>query len=86
MTGSVLLRDVTEDDLPTFFTHQLDPDATYMAGFPSRDRDAFIAQVTTHPLFAYVVKHNAGSRRVLEKCGFQTIGEEGQALILKLDV
>jgi RimJ/RimL family protein N-acetyltransferase len=41
--SDVLLRDVTEDDLPILFEHQIDPDATRMAAFPSRDREAFIA-------------------------------------------
>ncbi len=45
-TIDVLLRDVTEDDLPIFFEHQLDPDATHMAAFPARDRDAFMAHWT----------------------------------------
>ena len=36
-----LLRDVVESDLPTFFEHQQDPEATAMADFPARDRDAF---------------------------------------------
>lgn len=43
MTSDVLLRDVAEDDLPIFFEHQLDPDATRMAAFPARDREAFTA-------------------------------------------
>jgi RimJ/RimL family protein N-acetyltransferase len=43
MTGDVSLRDVHEGDLPIFFEHQLDPDATRMAAFPSRDRDTFMA-------------------------------------------
>ncbi len=38
----VTLRAVTETDLPIFFEHQLDPEATRMAAFPSRDRDAFM--------------------------------------------
>jgi RimJ/RimL family protein N-acetyltransferase len=42
MIEDVQLRDVIEDDLPIFFQQQLDPDATYMAAFPSRDRDAFM--------------------------------------------
>lgn len=42
MTDDVLLRDVIEDDLPILFEHQLDPEATRMAAFPSRDRDAFM--------------------------------------------
>jgi RimJ/RimL family protein N-acetyltransferase len=41
MTVDVVLRDVTEDDLPILFEHQLDPEATAMAAFPSRDRQAF---------------------------------------------
>ena len=43
MTTRVRLRDVVEDDLPIFYAHQLDPDATRMAAFPSRPRDAFMA-------------------------------------------
>ena len=30
-------------DLPVFFEHQLDPEATHMAGFPSSDRESFMA-------------------------------------------
>jgi RimJ/RimL family protein N-acetyltransferase len=139
MTNSIQLRDVTEDDLPIFFEHQLDPDATEMAAFPARDRDAFMAHwakimtndsvilktvlfnehvagnivsfvqsmqsdkrevgywigkeywgngtatralaafldhVKIRPLYAHVAKHNIGSRRVLEKCGFTIVGED----------
>ena len=36
-----LLRDVVESDLPVFFEHQQDPEATAMADFPARDREAF---------------------------------------------
>lgn len=39
----VTLREVIESDLPVFFEHQLDPDATRMAAFPARDREAFTA-------------------------------------------
>ena len=45
-TGEVRLRDVTDDDLPTFFDQQLDPDANHMAAFTSKDpsdEDAFTA-------------------------------------------
>ena len=145
MTNNIFLRDVIESDLPIFFEQQLDPDATQMAAFPSRDRDAFMAHwakimadqsnimktivfdgqvagnilswegsgewevgywigkeywgrgiatkalllllglVKTRPLYAHVAKHNVGSRRVLEKCGFKVIGEEPEEFILKLD-
>src|SRR5690349_1004544 len=43
MNNPVSLRAVTEDDLPILFAHQLDPDATRMADFPSRDNEAFMA-------------------------------------------
>jgi RimJ/RimL family protein N-acetyltransferase len=54
MTIDVQLRDVTADDLPIFFEQQLDPEATRLAAFPARDRDAFMAHWTTKVL------HNAG--------------------------
>ena len=40
---TVALREVIQEDLPMFFEHQLDAEATRMAAFPSRDRDAFMA-------------------------------------------
>jgi RimJ/RimL family protein N-acetyltransferase len=154
MTGAVLLRDVKASDLPILFEQQLDPEATAMAAFPSRDREAFdthwakimadekvilktvlfdgqvagsivswemlserkigywfgkefwgksiatralaeyLGIVEARPLYAHVAKHNIGSRRVLEKCGFKVIGEDtytnpaGEAVeefILKLE-
>jgi RimJ/RimL family protein N-acetyltransferase len=139
LTSEALLRDVTEADLPIFFDHQRDPEATRMAAFPSRDRQAFMAHwakiladatvitrailvdgqvagnvvsweqfgkqevgywigkhywgqgvatralsaflglVSVRPLYAYVAKHNIGSIRVLEKCGFTIVGEDREA-------
>src|SRR2546430_17623901 len=46
MTAAVLLRDVTEDDLPILFAQQSDPVAARMAAFTARDRDAFWAHWT----------------------------------------
>jgi RimJ/RimL family protein N-acetyltransferase len=130
------LRDVVPEDLPVFFEHQRDPEATRMATFPARDWDAFVehwqknvlgdasvckktiveqgavagnimswhqngkrlvgywlgkahwsrgvataalleflAHDRTRPLFAYVAVDNLASIRVLEKCGFQYVGE-----------
>lgn len=37
------LRDVSNDDLPIFYEHQLDPNATRMAAFPARDWDTHMA-------------------------------------------
>jgi RimJ/RimL family protein N-acetyltransferase len=136
MPDNIQLRDVIETDLPTFYEQQLDPEATEMADFPARTRDAFMAHWTkimadpsvqvqtilfngevagnivcfeqlgerevgywlgkeywgkgiatlaleeflkaieTRPLYAHVAKHNIGSRRVLEKCGFRVAGED----------
>ena len=128
--GEVRLRAVQDADLPILFEQQLDPVATQMAAFPSRDHQAFmahwarvradptnilltilydgqvagnlgcweqdgarvvgywlgrpywgrgiatralaafLAQMPTRPVVAYVVRHNVASQRVLEKCGF----------------
>jgi RimJ/RimL family protein N-acetyltransferase len=49
MTAKIVLRDVAEADLPTFFAQQLDPGANHMAGFTAKDpadRDAFTAKWT----------------------------------------
>ena len=37
---------------------------------------ALLREVAERPLYAYVVQSNVGSIRVLEKCGFTTIGSE----------
>lgn len=39
----VALREVRDADLPILYEHQLDPEATSMAAFPSRDWEAFTA-------------------------------------------
>lgn len=132
----VVLRNVTDEDLPIFFEHQRDAIALQMAAFPPRERDAFLAHWRTNvlhpgnltrtivagglvagyvgsweqdgkrlvaywigrehwgrgiatqalsefldiepvrPLHAWVAVHNAGSIRVLEKCGFRTASQE----------
>ena len=136
MANAITLRNVTESDLPILFKQQLDPEATAMAAFPSRNRESFMAHwakimadetvilktilfngqiagsivswdmlderevgywlgkeywgkgiatqaleeyvriVKTRPLMAHVARHNVGSRRVLEKCGFTVVGED----------
>jgi RimJ/RimL family protein N-acetyltransferase len=43
---TLLIRDVTQADLPTFFEHQKDPEAARMAAFQPRARDAFMAHWT----------------------------------------
>jgi RimJ/RimL family protein N-acetyltransferase len=46
----VLLRNVTDEDLPIFFEHQRDAAALRMAAFPSRERDAFLTHWRTNVL------------------------------------
>ena len=46
MIADVLLRAVNEADLPIFYAHQLDPLAAQMAGFTSRDWEAFLPHWT----------------------------------------
>ena len=139
-TVGVIIREVTESDLPIFFEHQRDPEANRMAAFAARDRDAFMAhwtkimadescvnrtvvvdgtvagnvgsweqsglrligywigrefwgrgvatralsafvdEVTTRPLYAYVATTNVASIRVLEKCGFTTSAKDTASL------
>lgn len=43
LSSDIVLRDVTTDDLPIFFEHQLDPDANQIAAFPAMGRDAFMS-------------------------------------------
>lgn len=43
MTSIIQLRNVIESDLPLLYEQQLDPEATAMAAFPSRDRESFMA-------------------------------------------
>lgn len=43
VTANVRLRDVQQSDLLIFYEFQLDPKATQMAAFPSRDYETFMA-------------------------------------------
>jgi len=48
-----------------------------------------VREVEIRPLFAHVAKHNIGSRRVLEKCGFKVVSEgrvdDVDEFVLRLD-
>ena len=62
-------------------------------GVASRALALFLLELDARPLYAHVAKHNVGSIRVLEKCGFraveeQTIEESGTTIdevIFRLD-
>jgi RimJ/RimL family protein N-acetyltransferase len=45
---------------------------------------AFLRVITERPLHAHVAKHNVGSIRVLEKCGFSLEREEGVEVVFVL--
>ncbi|MBI1826574.1 MAG: GNAT family N-acetyltransferase [Planctomycetes bacterium] len=45
-------------------------------GVATKALTEFVTQVKFRPLHAYVAKHNVGSVRVLEKCGFTVCGED----------
>ena len=45
-------------------------------GIATESLKQFLGVVKSRPLFAHVARHNAASRRVLEKCGFTMIGED----------
>jgi RimJ/RimL family protein N-acetyltransferase len=45
----------------------------------------FLKLETTHPLYAYVVKHEIGSHRILEKCGFVICSEVKEISQLRLE-
>lgn len=43
MQPYIVLREVVDTDLPAFYRHQADPEASAMAAFPMRERDVFFA-------------------------------------------
>jgi RimJ/RimL family protein N-acetyltransferase len=51
--------------------------AVWGRGVATRALAAFLQDEMQRPLFAGVAPHNAGSMRVLEKCGFERTGETG---------
>ena len=44
-------------------------------GIATRALRALCAEIAERPLFAYAARHNPGSLRVLEKCGFVIVGK-----------
>lgn len=55
-------------------------------GIATEALSQFLGVIKTRPLVAHVAKHNTGSRRVLEKCGFEVIGENKYVNIGKEEV
>jgi RimJ/RimL family protein N-acetyltransferase len=48
-------------------------------GIATRALAAFLEELRTRPVYARVARHNAASRRVLQKCGFAVVGEDATA-------
>ena len=57
---NIRLRPITPSDLPILFEQQLDSEATAMAAFPSRDREAFDAH------WVRVLANNTGLAKAIE--------------------
>ncbi|WP_394839504.1 GNAT family N-acetyltransferase [Pendulispora rubella] len=60
----MILRDVTEDDLPTLFEHQREPEAQRMAQFPGREREAFMVHWRDR-----ILANPANTKKVIEVGG-----------------
>ena len=54
-------------------------------GIATQALSMFLDQIETRLLYAHVARHNIGSIRVLQKCGFRISGEEPEEVILKLE-
>jgi RimJ/RimL family protein N-acetyltransferase len=62
--------------------------AVWGRGIASAALAAFLIEITERPLFAHVVTTNAGSIRVLERCGFVEVGREVtdvEEIVFRLD-
>ncbi len=58
--------------------------ACWGKGLATRALAVFLEQMQERPLYAWVARHNAASRRVLEKCGFSMCRDEPEEYLLKL--
>ncbi|HEV3472471.1 MAG TPA: GNAT family N-acetyltransferase [Actinomycetota bacterium] len=46
--------------------------------------EQFLQIIDERPLYAWVARHNTGSKRVLEKCGFLFDRDEGDHVVFKI--
>lgn len=103
-TGVLIRTIVTEGQVAGYvlsYLSELGPEVSYWLGkdfwgkgVASAALVAFLDVQRVRPIFGRVAKDNAGSRRVMEKCGFEVIreerdfanarGEEIDELVLKL--
>ena len=70
-----MLREVVQSDVPIFFEHQNDPEASAMAAFPAREYDAHMAHWANNVLavetnYAWTIDvDGAGGRQRRELAG-----------------
>ncbi len=53
-------------------------------GVATRALAELLSLLEERPLYAYVARHNVGSRRVLEKCGFAVCEEDAEGFLFEL--
>ena len=53
-------------------------------GIATRALAELLREIEERPLYAHVARHNVGSIRVLEKCGFTRRAEDENGLIFEL--
>lgn len=54
-------------------------------GIATQALAAFLPLLPMRPLHAFTVKHNLGSQRVLQKCGFKRLSEEEEGFVFILE-
>lgn len=70
--GSVLKYEMDGEPEVSYWTAR----DTWGRGVATQALAVFLDEVTDRPMYARVAADNAGSRRVLEKCGFTVVGED----------
>jgi RimJ/RimL family protein N-acetyltransferase len=53
-------------------------------GIATKGLEEFLSWDEARPMYAYVARHNIGSQRVLQKCGFAMEAEEPEEFLMKL--
>lgn len=83
IVGSVIHFDVMEETNISYWIDQ----PYWGKGLATEGLKAFIKDSIKRPLFARVAYDNYGSQKVLEKCGFKSIGQEkGFANARKMEI
>lgn len=91
VVGNIVVFDVGENRAVGYWLGN----AYWGKGIATSALNELLQRELQRPLFAYVAAHNVASRRVLEKCGFVTLGGvstpegfsplDGEELLMRLD-